>query len=389
MSKKKISQKNAVFALEPDGFSIHTLELSAKVTGREYIEMKETLYHQQENDPQKGWMYRKDSKNDKWEKHVCNLYCTHGVRVILECNNNDTCDTHFVRMVINPRKIIDPDSSYLGILPPEKSSIKKLKKSFQALFEDSVFFNDIDGYKLSRLDLCTNIRCDNQSLFRELVRVLRKLPTPPKYERKLYKHEDKKKANRYNKHYLRYHCGTHELIIYDKTYQISENNLVIAYEKLPKGVLRFEVHCEREYLRKLEKKHNIEKPVDLLWFMIEHSQELLTKHFDKCFSNDIFVQVDEMEERIKKSRLEEKTKEMMLKLGQYMQRIQSVDKALDKMKKEGYNTDNLLEKFKTLEISPIPLRKDFCAKQLPGPVHLLRAVADGDLEVRYEEKKWK
>ena len=66
------------------------------------------------------------------------------------------------------------------------------------------------------------------------MRVLRKLPTPPKYTREKYKHKDKKKANRYNKHYIRFHCGTHELIIYDKTYQMQDNNLVISYENCRK-----------------------------------------------------------------------------------------------------------------------------------------------------------
>lgn len=159
-----------------------------------------------------------------------------------------------ILMILNPRVLIEPGCSYLGILPPEKSSIKELEKAFKKLFAKTVFDNDINNYYLSRLGLCVNIRCDNNRLFRELVRVLRKLPTPPKYERKLYKHSDKKKVNRYNKHYLRFSCGTYELVIYDKTYQIREGNLILGYEKLSEGVLRFEVHCEREYIRRVEKK---------------------------------------------------------------------------------------------------------------------------------------
>ena len=226
MSKKNVKRKTASFVLEPDGFSIHTFELSRKVTKCEYHDIKETLYQRQRQCDDKRWMY----KDRKSGNHVCTRYAGYGIRICLEHNSGDFTDTYFVRMLVNPRKLIDPDSSYLGILPPKESSVKHVDDAFAELFESSPFENDINAYKLRRADLCANIRCDNGKLFRELVRVLRKLPTPPKYERRFYKHEDRKKANRYNKHYLRFHCGTHELVIYDKTYQMQENGLVIDYE---------------------------------------------------------------------------------------------------------------------------------------------------------------
>ena len=39
-------------------------------------------------------------------------------------------------------------------------------------------------------------------------------------------------------YYIRLARGQQELVIYDKTYQLTENNLVVDYEKLPAGVLR-------------------------------------------------------------------------------------------------------------------------------------------------------
>ena len=79
----------------------------------------------------------------------------------------------------------------------------------------------------------------------------------------------------------------------------------------------------------------------------------------------------------------------MLELASRLQRMQSVDKALDKMEKAGYDTSDLLERFDKLGISPIPLWKDFCAKELPGPVALLRAVSNGELVVEYLKIKQK
>lgn len=383
MSKKIVKHKTARFTLEPDGFSIHTFELSRKLKPTEYYAMKDQLYRQQEQSDGKPWIHK-----DSYGNHICQLYTDYGINSI-KLEPNRLADTYYLRMVVNPRKLIDPKSSYIGILSPEKSSIKKLKRAFVELLQDTVFENDINAYQLTRVDLCTNIRCDNRKLFRELVRVLRKLPTPPKYERKFYKHEDKKKANRYNKHYLRFVCKTHELVIYDKTYQMQECGLVVSYEKLPESVLRFEVHCKREYLRKVEKNSGQTDTDMLLWQLMQESEERIIKHFSRCFSDVRFVQMEEIERMIEQSAFKKANKDSMLELASRLQRMQSVDKALDKMEKAGYDTSDLLERFDKLGISPIPLWKNFCAKELPGPVTLLRAVSDGELAVEYLKIKQK
>lgn len=382
MSKKIVKHKTARFTLEPDGFSIHTFELSRKLKPTEYYAIKDQLYCQQEQSDGRVWIHK-----DNYGNHVCSLYSCYGIGLKLE--NNRAADTYFVRIVVNPRKLINPKSSYIGILPPEKSSVKELKKAFAKLFKDTAFENDINVYQLTRADLCTNIRCDNKKLFRELVRVLRKLPTPPKYERKLYKHESTKRANLYNKHYLRFACGTHEMVIYDKTYQMQECGLIVSYEKLPECVLRFEVHCEREYLRKVEKSSGQTDTDKLLWQLMQESEDRIVNHFLRCFSDVRFVQMEEIERMIEQSAFKKKNKVSMLELASCLQRTQSVDKALSKLKKEGCDTIDLLRRFDKLGISPIPLWKNFCAKELPGPVTLLRAMSDGELSVDYLKVKQK
>ncbi len=79
----------------------------------------------------------------------------------------------------------------------------------------------------------------------------------------------------------------------------------------------------------------------------------------------------------------------MLELASQFQRTQSVDKALQKMKKQKYDTAGLLDKFTKLGVSPIPLRKNFCAESLPGPVELLKGISDGDITVEYVKTKYK
>lgn len=384
MSRRIESKKTAVFELEPDGFSIHTFELSKRLTRHEYHQMRDRLYRSQVNAGQPA-IYQEFKG-----RHCCVKYRKHGVRVYLEHHQGEAgADAYYVRMVVNPRVLIEPGCSYLGILPPDESSIKKLKKAFQKLFADTAFDKDIDHYYLSRLDLCANIRCDSSRLFRELVRVLRKLPTPPKYERKLYKHSDRKKKNRYNKHYLRFACGTHELVIYDKTYQLREGDLIVGYQGLPEGVLRFEVHCEREYIRKVEKRADDLNTLNLLCLMMRESESRIIDHFSRCFPDVRFVRMEELEQEIKKSGYKKENKDAMLELAGRLQRIQSVDRALSKMEKQGYDTAGVLDRFEKLGISPIPLWKNFCAESLPGPVELLKRISHGDIAVEYVKVKYK
>ncbi|MBR3561599.1 MAG: hypothetical protein IKI39_06160 [Oscillospiraceae bacterium] len=40
---KSIRRKTATFELEPDGFSIHTFELSCQIKGKQYREIKDIL----------------------------------------------------------------------------------------------------------------------------------------------------------------------------------------------------------------------------------------------------------------------------------------------------------------------------------------------------------
>lgn len=79
----------------------------------------------------------------------------------------------------------------------------------------------------------------------------------------------------------------------------------------------------------------------------------------------------------------------MLELASCLRRIQTVDKALSKLEEEGCDTADLLQRFDKLGVSPIPLWKNFCAKELPGPVELLRAVSNEDISIEYMEVKYK
>lgn len=116
--------------------------------------MKSTLYKQAKELRKEERIYREYKG-----VHCYQRYKNQGIQITLEYSEKDY-DRFFVRMKVNPRKLIDPSSSYLGILSPEKKSIEKLERAFRELLEDTVFDNDMK----------TLLSVENRPLYQYLLR---------------------------------------------------------------------------------------------------------------------------------------------------------------------------------------------------------------------------
>ena len=87
------------------------------------------------------------------------------------------------------------------------------------------------------------------------------------------------------------------------------------------------------------------------------------------------------------SKYEDEIKQAMLEFTHRMQRKQSVDQVLEEMASEGFFVEDLLRKVHKLGCSPIPLWKNFCTQQIPGPVSLLRMISEGEVVILYQKMK--
>ena len=373
-------KKNAgTFQIEPDGFSIHTSELSKKVTNNDYKRMRDRLYHQ----CSKGEVYRDKDWQGEGERHRCRWFQRSGLRISLEKDVHGQISTCHLRIAVNPRKLIDPNSSYLGILPPTEGSVQGVSKMFFAVLRDSGLPCVLDAYQLSRVDLCVNVRCNSAALFKELLRVTRKLPTPPKYERAIFKSADRKAASKYNRHHITLKHKSRELVIYDKTYQIMENGLLLDEEKLPKGVLRFEVHELRERISKVEKKLGTSSVTSLLCHYIGQSERIITRCFGRAYPDKKFMQPDRLRSLIH-AEADTAVGDGMARLAEVMVRVKTLRKGVKKIGKEGYDAEAVLAQFARLGVSPVPLRKNFCAESMPGVSVLLERIAHRNVQIWYK-----
>lgn len=372
----KISGK---FQLEPDGFSIHTFEVTKKLSGKEYRKLVDETYCR----CPPGQIYRDKTWQGAGERHRCKWFQREGLRISFEQDIHHQVVSCRLRIAVNPRKLIDPNSSYLGILPPTEESVQDVSKMIFVVLKDSGLPCVLDAYQLSRVDLCVNIRCDSTALFKELLRVTRKLPTPPKYERAIFKSADRKAASKYNRHHITLKHKSRELVIYDKTYQIIENGLLLDEEKLPKGVLRFEVHELRERISKVEKELGTSSVTSLLCHYIGQSERIITRCFGRAYPDKKFMQPDRLRSLIH-AEADTAVGDGMARLAEVMVRVKALKKGVKKIGKEGYDAEAVLAQFARLGVSPVPLRKNFCAESMPGVSVLLERIAHRNVQIWYK-----
>lgn len=136
-------------------------------------------------------------KRDRYQWHAV---ARHGVRIELEHNTNTAGpETFFIRMTINPRKLLEPESSYLGILPPTKDAAEAVAKAFRKLLKHTPFDCELDDYYLTRVDLCANLQCDNGKIFLRSHPGFAKSCLHRLSAASLLSNPDPKKERRYNK----------------------------------------------------------------------------------------------------------------------------------------------------------------------------------------------
>lgn len=80
-------------------------------------------------------------------------------------------------------------------------------------------------------------------------------------------------------------------------------------------------------------------------------------------------------------------RDAMTRLVEILVHTQSVKKAMKKLENEGFQTAGLLQQFQKLGVSPVPLRKKFCVRSLPGPASLLKKMSEGAVRVCYTREK--
>lgn len=121
------------------------------------------------------------SKNKK--VYFSTVLQKHGIRLYLTAASKDRYAKFTVKAIVNPRLVLDPDSGYLGIMPPDSDSLERFQDEFAVLMWKYGLPGYLDEWALVRDDLCVNLQYNKKKAAREQSRMIHKDLLPPQMER--------------------------------------------------------------------------------------------------------------------------------------------------------------------------------------------------------------
>lgn len=380
--------------LNSDGYSFHTMELKIHPDRKTFKRALAALYAASEKakNPQGTTYPIKRFQNNTRKPHCSTLLSNHGILLYLTKTRRRNRSIYTIKAVVNPRKVLEPKAGYLGIAPTDSISMELFQDEFTTLMRKYHLPEFLDEWKLTRLDLCVNLQLNKKKTAREFCRLLQKDLLPSKLERVFFYDpmadaESQRVQKEADKHSICLENGSYSLVVYDKLYQFEAEDLADheTWRKLPDGILRLELRCYKEYLDKVLDKKELALTSEQIYWLAQHSRELILKKFSKAFSGGIHYKPTKSEEIIKDSQYHKATRRQLRWLvnrTRYAFNLQQLERGMKK--KFGIKPRTVakrLEQLEKLDINLVPLRKDFYLSQMPSLPLILEMLEDDFTEL--------
>lgn len=366
-------------SLQSDGFNFHTFALRYYPSGREYSKVLQHLKKLSEHDE----FY--PLKEYGVGKYYCGHFSDQGILLYLtQAEDGRGHVKSIVTCRVNPRRLIEPDCSYIGIMPHDEKSLDLMEDAFTEVMRKARLPEFMDEWELHRLDLCVNLLFPRKKLPRFLIDMLRQGPISGNYQFEGYipdncfdpkshvKHAVKvvPAQKRDSKESIR---NSVALVIYDKWAQLEANQLVRKKEKCAKeqqyGILRIELHAESGWLKRHAKDAVSKAPRALITYYANQSKYLICSYLSDIFPDGNYYSKDKLEETINSTYwLKGKVKRRMISIVEtlkdgntYTQALFCCsNKMLSKKQKE-----KIIENFGKLHINPVPIPRKLKTLYLP------------------------
>ena len=380
--------------LTSDGYSYHTLELKAHPSPNEYRQMLQHFYDQAKHSPH-GRTYRLPYCSKTLETHCSTVLSSHGILLYFTLKKDRSGIRATIKAVINPRRLIDPDCDYLGIMPPDETSFEYFQDQFTAIMRKHHLPDFLDDWKLTRLDLCVNLLCSQKKSAHEQCRLLHKVMLKEEMTRVCFldKSADvntQKEQKERDKHSIKWCNDSYALTIYDKLFQSETEGLSISKRKSYNGILRVEFQCQRNYLRKIEKKVDLDTTSDLLWYMSINSRKIILEHVNRFLPGGIHYKPKAAQKIIRSSSRQKRTKGQLIWLIKQLRYSYTMDSLQKKVEKKFSLTprslDKRIDQLQKLGINPIPLRSDFYLDCLPSVPVILESLDDEFSSIKIDKE---
>lgn len=369
-----------VLTLSSEGYSYHTLELSWNPTNAEFGEIYQYLHDISGHRA----FYPLKQYGDNCA--FCGILTAHGIRIYLTETNNK----NVVKLIVNPRRLIDTNASYLGIMPPDSDAMELFEQTFTDCMRKVRLPEFLEDWTLTRLDLCVNILWNKKKGPHELIRLLRKWPAPAGYLKDDFDGTDGGKRRRgvKNTHIVKYSNDSLALVVYDKVYQVRKENLALPGEFIPKGILRVELQCKKPWLKTYRKEKHITDTRELIASLAWDSRELICRHAETLCRGGTHYKLDTMEKELRGEQdIRNKTRKRMLRIAECLRDSKRAKTALEELDLSKKQLRTCLEHFKQLHIHPVALRDDYPLKKVPSLPDLLQELEEDATELRFRSRE--
>ena len=220
-------------------YGIHTMELFHRLSKKSFNKVFQHL-----KSLNFGKLYPDSTyHSDKGiEKYICTSYCGRGVVLYLykqkrsknKTSKNIACS---IRFRLNPHTVLHRKYSPKKVFTAKGNQLKSLDNRMTGLLREIGLDCDFEQLTLSRIDCCLDFFPESQKWVDEALRVIRRSPYMKQYKlctfgKEFPNHKEK------NVHSWRICCKTTTLTVYDKTFQLMEEDLLEDYDA---PMLRFEV----------------------------------------------------------------------------------------------------------------------------------------------------
>lgn len=371
-----------------DGYSSHTLGLKTHPDSEQFNDTLDRLYKAAGKSKNHLTTYPlKRYETEAIKIHCSTLLSRRGILLYLTDRVKKDWHTHTIKAVVNPRKVLDPKCSYLGIAPTDEESLNQFQDEFTVFMRKYRLPEFLDEWMLDRQDLCVNLQLNKKKSAREFCRLLQKDLLPPKLERVFFfdPNADKEVQERQkdaDRHSICLENDSYSIVVYDKLFDAKEKGLIDknSWHDLPDSVLRVELRCFRSYLKKLAKKEGLDSTSEQIYWMGQHSRELILEKISQAFSCGTHYKPDIAKQIVSNSDYHESTCEQLRWLidrTRYSFNLRQLEKGMKKkFDLKPRTVYKRLEQLEALGVNLVPLRKDFYLEQLPSLPLILELLED-------------
>ena len=370
--------------LSSDGFSFHTFELKCYPGNKAFSAIHSAI---------KAKSKAKKCDYYPLKEHPNTYYSSvlqdRGIRIYLTAAEK----RNVVKLIVNPRKLLDPKAEYIGIFQITSDAFDELNDQFILAMRSVSLPESTDEWDLHRLDLCVNLVSEHKKLPMRLISMMSRDRTPAGFEKNHYLEDLRVNGNTKRDalaHRLTLSNESVSFVAYDKIYEV-KNHAKYEYKKLKKkdkdsGLLRIEVQLASRWLSKYRQKHGKMSTTELLEELARSSKKYICKYATRLFCNGSYMHADELENVIRSSPfIRKKTGKKMIKLIEKIDEGLSFTTAFDNVKRNWTPKQRLviLDAFDRLGISPIPLHYKKI-RRLPSVSEILNCLDDESDEIVFD-----